>query len=378
MAGRPEADLQYMREALALARRGRGRTSPNPMVGAVVVKGSTVVGRGFHARAGGPHAEVIALNEAGEQAQGATLYVTLEPCSHFGRTPPCVGRVIQAGIRRVVVAMEDPNPKVSGGGIRRLRRAGLAVEVGLLEEEARRLNEVFIKHIATGRPFVVLKTALTLDGKIATRTGHSRWVTGAQARAVVHRLRDEHDAILVGVGTVLKDDPRLTVRLEDGNGKDPVRVILDSRGRTPSQARVLTGTSAAPTLIATTKEARLEEVERLKRAGAEVLILPAHGGRVSWESLLEELAARGCTSLLIEGGAEVNASALAAGVVDKAIFFFSPKIVGGKGAPGPVGGTGVEKMSQALRLEKIRVRCIGEDFMVEGYVGGKLGCSPDS
>ncbi|MCL6635390.1 MAG: bifunctional diaminohydroxyphosphoribosylaminopyrimidine deaminase/5-amino-6-(5-phosphoribosylamino)uracil reductase RibD, partial [Peptococcaceae bacterium] len=343
-------DRHYMRMALELAGRARGRTSPNPMVGAVVVKDGKVVGSGYHLRAGTPHAEVHALNEAGEKARGATLYVTLEPCCHYGRTGPCSEAVIGAGIARVVVAMTDPNPKVAGGGIKRLREAGIEVTLGVLEEEARELNEVFIKYITTGRPFVVAKAAMSLDGKIATRSGRSKWITGPEARAYGHQLRDWYDAIMVGIGTVLADDPSLTARLPGGKGRDPVRVILDSRARIPLNAGVLTRRSGAPTIIAATAAAPQAKLAALRRAGARVLVVN-DGPRVDLAGLMKLLAEQEITSVLIEGGSGVHGSALAAGIVDKVAWFIAPRIIGGREAPGPVGGEGVDDPAGAVEVE---------------------------
>jgi len=356
-----------MKTALELAARARGRTSPNPMVGACVVKDGQIVGCGFHRRAGAPHAEVHALQDAGEQAKGATLYVNLEPCCHHGRTGPCTEAVIKAGIARVVVAMADPNPLVAGKGIRTLQEAGIDVTMGVLEEEARELNEVFIKYITTGLPFVVAKAAVSLDGKIATRTGRSKWITGEAARAYGHRLRDWYDAIMVGIGTVLADDPSLTTRLPGGGGRDPVRVIVDSKARTPLKARVLTQSSGAPTLIATTAVASPDRVELLRQAGAKVLVAGA-GPRVDLAALLKILVQEGITSVLIEGGAAIHGSALAERIVDKAVWFIAPKIIGGREAPGAVGGEGVNDPAEAAELEQLKISRLGPDLCVEGYL----------
>lgn len=356
-----------MKTALELAARARGRTSPNPMVGACVVKDGKIAGCGFHRRAGAPHAEVQALQDAGEQARGATLYVNLEPCCHHGRTGPCTEAVIQAGIARVVVAMADPNPLVAGKGIGALQDAGVEVTPGVLEDEARELNEVFIKYITTGLPFVVAKAAVSLDGKIATRTGRSKWITGEAARAYGHRLRDWYDAIMVGIGTVLADDPSLTTRLPGGGGRDPVRVIVDSQARTPLKARVLTQSSGAATLIATTAGAPLARVELLRQAGAKVLVAGA-GPRVDLAGLLKILVQEGITSVLIEGGAAVHGSALAERIVDKAAWFIAPKIIGGREAPGAVGGEGVNDPSEAAELERLKISRLGPDLCVEGYL----------
>ncbi|WP_342669543.1 bifunctional diaminohydroxyphosphoribosylaminopyrimidine deaminase/5-amino-6-(5-phosphoribosylamino)uracil reductase RibD [Desulfovirgula thermocuniculi] len=362
-----ELDRYFMQMALDLARRGLGRTSPNPMVGAVVVKEGRVVGRGYHARAGAPHAEVNALREAGEQARGATLYVNLEPCCHYGRTGPCTEAILAAGVKRVVAAMEDPNPLVSGRGLERLRRAGVEVTVGVMEEEARRLNEVFIKYITTRRPFVVLKAAMSLDGKIATRTGESRWITGPEARLAAHRLRDRYDAVLVGINTVLRDDPSLTTRLPGGEGRDPVRVVVDSLARIPLHARLLTQKSPAPTIVAVTERAPAEKLRRLEEAGAQVLVIPG-GPRVDLAALMEELGRREITSVLVEGGGEVHASFLEGRLADKVVWFIAPLIIGGRKAPGPVGGEGFAWLGEAVRLRDVSLARCGEDLCLEGYI----------
>ncbi len=360
-------DGHYMKMALELAARARGRTSPNPLVGACVVRDGKIYGRGLHRRAGMPHAEINALKEAGDEARGATLYVTLEPCCHHGRTGPCTEAVIKAGIARVVVAMNDPNPLVAGKGIGVLKEAGVDVTLGVLEKEAMELNEVFIKYITTARPFVVAKAAVSLDGKIATRTGRSKWITGAIARAYGHRLRDWYDAVLVGIGTVLADDPSLTTRLPGGGGRDPLRVIVDSQARTPLNARVLTQSSGAATLIATTAGAPPARLELLRRAGAKVLVA-GEGPRVDLAELMKKMGEDGITSVLIEGGAGIHGSALAARIVDKVAWFIAPKIIGGREAPGAVGGVGVDDPAEATELERLRISRHGPDLCVEGYL----------
>lgn len=363
-------DRRYMQIALDLAARARGRTSPNPMVGAVVVKGDRIIGQGYHARAGEPHAEVLALRAAGDAARGATLYVNLEPCCHYGRTGPCTELVVSAGIKRVVVAMKDPNPVVAGRGIEYLRRAGLAVTTGVLAAEAAGLNEVFVKYITTGMPFVVAKVAMSLDGKIAARSGRSRWITGPEARSYGHQLRDWYDAIMVGVGTVLADDPSLTTRLPAASGRDPVRIILDSTARTPLGARALGLHSTARAIIATTMRASPEKLAVLRQAGAQTLVA-GDGPRVDLIGLMKELSRQGITSVLIEGGAEVHGSALAAGIVDKVAWFIAPCIIGGRTAPGPVGGAGADEPDQAVFLERVTVKRFGVDLCVEGYIAGR-------
>jgi len=361
-------DEKYMRTALQLAARAAGRTSPNPMVGAVVVKGGRVIASGWHQKAGEPHAEAIALRKAGKAAKGATLYVTLEPCSHTSkRTPPCSPLVIASGVKRVVVAMIDPNPRVSGGGIRAIRKAGIEVTTGVLEAEARRLNEAFIKQVTTGMPFVTMKIAQTLDGKIATSTGESKWITGEAARREGHRLRDIHDAILVGVATVLADDPSLTTRIP--GGRDPLRVIVDSNLRTPPNAKIIRQRSSAKTCIATLERSTTnKKLEALLDAGAEVLLAKGREGRIDLRSLLRVLGSFGITSVLIEGGAEVHASALKAGIVDKVILFIAPTLMTGKDSYSSIGGVSPSKLARAVKLRDLTVSTIGPDLMIEGYI----------
>ncbi len=363
-------DEQYMRVALRLAAKARGRTSPNPMVGAVVVKNGAIIGRGYHRRAGGPHAEVRALQQAGEQARGADLYVTLEPCSHTGkRTPPCTPLVIQSRVKRVVVAMIDPNPRVSGKGLRALRAAGITVTLGVLEAEARTLNEAFIRHVTTGMPFVTLKIAQTLDGKIATASGESKWITGEQARKEGHRLRSINDAILAGINTVLKDDPALTARIP--GGRDPVRVIVDTHLRIPLRARVLTGKSTARTIIAAKKNAPPGKVLKLQKLGVEVITVAAERDRLDFRDLMKKLGAKGIMSLLVEGGAEVNATALRSGVVDKIVLFIAPLLMTGKDSLCSIGGKSPLKLAQAVGLAGVTSRFVGQDLMVAGYIRRK-------
>jgi diaminohydroxyphosphoribosylaminopyrimidine deaminase/5-amino-6-(5-phosphoribosylamino)uracil reductase len=367
-----EQDIAYMRRALALAGRACGRTSPNPLVGALVVKDGEVVGEGCHLCAGTPHAEVHALAAAGEAARGATVYVTLEPCCHFGRTGPCADALIAAGVKRVVAAMTDPNPKVCGKGLERLRAAGVEVVEGVLAAEAARLNEAFIKWVSTGMPFGIIKTAMTLDGKIATRSGRSRWITGPAARERVHRLRDECDAILVGVGTVLADDPELTARLPEGGGKNPLRLVADSAARTPPTAKVACD-GLAPTVIAVTEAAPADRVAALRDAGAEVMVLPRGATGVDLRALWRALGERRLTSVLVEGGAAINAAALAANVIDKIYAFVAPKIFGGAAAPVPVGGAGADAVAEAVALEDMSAESVGDDIMITAYLAGREG-----
>lgn len=358
-------DLDYMHRALALAAQGRGRTSPNPMVGCVIEENGQIIGEGFHAVAGQPHAEVNAIHAAARSIEGTTVYVTLEPCAHHGRTPPCADLLVEHRPGRVVVAMQDPNPAVAGKGIDRLRDAGIRVDVGVLEEEARRLNEVFVKFITTGRPFVIAKCGMTLDGKIATYTGHSRWITGEASRKLVHALRNEVDAILVGSRTVMLDDPSLTTRLNDPGHKDPIRVVLDAGAYLDADRRVFHVESEAPTWVAVSEDRDYGFTD-------DTIRVPHGPGGVDMFLLMEELGKRDITSLLIEGGGTTHASAFEAGIVDKVMFFIAPKIIGGRDAVTPVEGQGIALMDDAIELDNLAVRQVGEDILVEGYVRSKL------
>lgn len=363
------AHIAFMQRALALARQAKGRTSPNPLVGAVIVKAGKVIGEGYHQKAGTPHAEVHALNAAGENAKGATLYTNLEPCCHWGRTPPCTAAVIQAGIAHVYVAEVDPNPSVAGKGIRQLEKAGIHVHVGICVQEAGELNEVHRKYIQTGMPFVILKTAMSLDGKIATPSGESQWITSEASRQHGHEIRDAVDAILVGRGTVARDDPALTTRLKNREGQDATRILLDSHGRTSTDARIFNIESSAGVIVAVTPDAPIENVEVLEKTGAEVITVPDAHGKVCFKNLMEILGKREITSVLIEGGGEINASAIAAGIVDKVMCFVAPKLIGGRSAPGPIGGEGVPSLKDVPHLQRIRITPMPDsDFLIEGYL----------
>lgn len=360
-------DTAFMARALALAARGVGLTSPNPAVGAVLVREGRVVGEGAHLMAGGPHAEVAALAEAGEAARGATCYVTLEPCCYHGRTPPCVEALAAAGVARVVAACRDPNPRVNGRGLEALRAAGIEVTLGVAEAEARALNRAFFTFVTTGRPHVTLKTAMTLDGKIAAWDGTSRWITGEAARGEAHRLRFQADAILVGIGTVLKDDPALTVRLADAPAKEPFRVVADSRLRVPSTARLLTAGEPSRTIVAGAAPLPGRRAALLRARGVRLLELPREGRRVSLRALLAALGALDVVSVLAEGGGELAAALLDAGLVDRVAFFVAPRLLGGRTAPGPVGGVG-RALKEALSVTGLSYRTIGEDLLIEGDV----------
>lgn len=355
-----------MRRALRLAERGRGKTAPNPMVGAVVVKNGVILGEGFHPKAGAPHAEVLALAEAGMKAKGATLYTSLEPCCHAGkRTLPCTDAILKSGLRRVVAAMIDPNPAVSGGGLDLLRKKGIDVTEGVLQPEAAQLNEVFIKYITTGRPFVILKAAATLDGRIATAKGASRWITGEAARREVHRLRSEVDAVLVGIGTVLADDPMLTARRP--GAKNPVRVVIDPHLKIPVRSRLVTSISDAPTWVVTTGRASAEKARALEKRGVELFRFSQRQGIIPFNLLFERLGAREITSVMIEGGGVVNGMALRAGVVDKVVFYIAPKLLCGDDARSVVSGKAIPNLNDALNLQQMTARKVGEDLRIEGY-----------
>jgi diaminohydroxyphosphoribosylaminopyrimidine deaminase/5-amino-6-(5-phosphoribosylamino)uracil reductase len=357
--------IQYMRRAIVLARKAYGRTSPNPMVGAVVVKGGEVVGEGYHSRAGQPHAEIEALSRAGHYAGSADLYVTLEPCCHFGRTPPCTEAIIEAGIKRVFVGMKDPNKQVSGKGLRSLKKHGIVIVPGVLKEECVKLNEPFIKMIKTGMPFVILKTAMSLDGKIATRSGDSRWITGKLARNHVHKIRNQVDAILVGTKTVLKDDPRLTCRLKVEDVKHPIRIILDRKNRIPLTAKVFKNSRSQKVVYVTGPDISSRRLKNLISKKVVVLNGKILKSGFDIKHLLKELASRDMNSILIEGGADLNASVVKAGLVDRVVAFISPILIGGAQAPGFLGGQGVVKVEGAMKLKDINVTKIGEDLMVE-------------
>lgn len=360
-------DLYYMQRALELAELGLGRTSPNPAVGAVIVKDGVIVGEGYHQKAGTPHAEIHALRQAGELARGADIYVTLEPCSHYGKTPPCANALIEAGIKRVVAAVLDPNPLVAGQGMEILKRAGIETQVGVLEEPARKLNEAFFKFITIQRPFVAIKTAMTLDGKIATRQGNSRWITSAEARKYVHQLRNRYDAIMVGIGTVLADDPMLNTRLDDPAARDPVRVIIDGQLYLPLNSQIAKTSYKQPTLVYTSRNADRQRENALKEQGLEIIRVGGTENNLDLGQVMDDLGKRGLISILVEGGAGLNASLLEQKLVDKLYWFIAPKIIGSHQAPGPVAGTGAAAMDEAILLYDIEQQQIGNDLLIKAY-----------
>lgn len=364
-----DKDIAFMHRALRLAARARGLTSPNPMVGALVVKNGRVIAEDFHKKAGELHAEALALQKAQERARNATLYVTLEPCCHLDkRTPPCTRAIVNAGIKKVVVAMADPNPRVAGKGIEELKSRGIQVVSGVLEEKALHLNEAYIKYITTGLPFVTLKIAMTLDGKIATPEGQSKWITGEQARKIVHRMRSETDAVVTAVGTVLADNPQFTARLGRGAGKHPLRVIIDPDLKTPLDYHVC---CVPPETVIVTKRVHgqrpaQEKAKLLRERGVEVI--EYEGERLDLAWLMKELGKRQVVSVMIEGGASLNASALHDGIVDKVVLFIAPKIIGGKDSVPAVGGSFFRRLDEAFMLRDPKVRRAGQDVMIEGYL----------
>lgn len=355
-----------MKLALNLAEKGRGKVSPNPMVGAVIVKNGKVIGEGYHEKYGSAHGEVNAINNSIEDVKGGTMYVTLEPCSHYGKTPPCVEKIIKNKINRVVIGMVDPNPVVSGDGIKKLKEAGIEVVVGILEKECKKLNEVFIKYITQKKPFGILKIAMSLDGKIATFSGESKWITGEKSRNMVHMLRNEVSGIMVGVETVIKDNPQLTCRLE--NGKNPVRIIVDSTLRIPMESKVIEEADITETIIATTEKAEKKKLAKLEALGVTILTIKSKENRVDLKELMKALGEKKIDSILIEGGATLNFSAFKEGIVDKVQVYIAPKIIGGEKSKTSVGGSGIEILKNAYKVKNITSRTVEEDILIEGYI----------
>ncbi|MCT4594297.1 MAG: bifunctional diaminohydroxyphosphoribosylaminopyrimidine deaminase/5-amino-6-(5-phosphoribosylamino)uracil reductase RibD [Anaeromicrobium sp.] len=360
-------DEKYMKRAIELAKKGEGLVSPNPLVGAVIVKDGKVIGEGYHKYYGGNHAEIEAFNSANDSVEGATMYVTLEPCFHKGKTPPCVKEIIKRKIKRVVIGIKDPNPLVAGKSIELLKDEKIQVQVGLCSEEIKILNEEFIKYITTKEPFCILKSAMTLDGKIATKTGDSKWITNEKSREYVHQLRNRVSAIMVGVDTIIKDDPMLNTRLT-GTSVDPLKIIVDTRGRIPIESRVVNMDSDKGVILATTNLIDKEKEEELKNRGVNLIKTPLKNDRVDLKYLFKELGNRGIDSLLIEGGGTLNDSLLREDLIDKIIFFIGPKIIGGKDSKSPVEGMGVSLMRDSIEVKNIKVKSFEDDVVIEGYV----------
>ena len=351
---------KYMDLAIKFAEKGKGLTSPNPMVGCIVVKRGRIVGKGFHKKAGTEHAEVLAINDAGKKAINSTLYVNLEPCSHWGRTPPCTEKIVEAGVREVIIGMQDPNPLVDG--FKELKFRGLKTKIGILEKEAKKLNEIYIKYMRTKRPFVLLKVAMSVDGKIATSTGDSKYITSKEARTHVHQLRSEVDAVMVGLNTVLRDNPELTPRLV--KGKDPMKIVVDSKLKIPKSSNLMK--NPAKLIIATTNKASKNDIKKLQQKGINVIITQSSKGLVDLEDLMKQLGKHEITSVMIEGGSQLNSSAIKSGIVDKVLIFTAPKIIGN--GIGAIGSLGIKKIEKAINLKNPVVKKIGKDVLIEGYL----------
>lgn len=360
-------DEYYMNRALSLAKKGIKEVRPNPLVGCVIVKNNRIIAEGYHRFFGGSHAEVYALRKAGKNSKGATMYVNLEPCCHIGKTPPCTDKIIKSGIKKVVIGAKDPNFLVNGKGIKELEKNGIKVEIGVLKKQTEELNKFYLKRVKSKKPFVILKVAESIDGKIATYCGESRWISNEKSRKFVHQIRSWVDAILVGINTIIKDNPRLTCRnIKDKGENGPIRIILDSRLKIPLKAKVIN--TKTPTIIATTKYASKDKIQILMTKGIKVLIVKEKSGKVDLNDLIKKLGKLNIFSIMIEGGGEVNASAIDAGIVDKVLFFFAPKIIGGRKAPTSVEGKGIDKLKSAIELKDIKIRKFDEDILLEGYL----------
>ena len=351
---------KYMDLTIKLAEKGMGLTSPNPMVGCIIVKRGRIVGKGFHKKAGEEHAEVLAINDAGKKAANSTMYVNLEPCSHWGRQPPCTEKIVEAGVREVIIGMKDPNPLVDG--FMELKFRGIKTKIGILEKEAKKLNEIFIKYIKTKRPFVIMKVAMSADGKIATKTGDSKYITSKEARTYVHKVRTEVDAVMVGLNTVLRDNPELTPRLF--KGKDPMKIVVDSQLKTPKNCNLMK--NPPKLIIATTSQAPKKEITRLQQKGVNVIIIKSYKALGDLQDLMKQLGKHEITSVMIEGGSELNSSAIKAGIIDKVLLFTAPKIIGN--GLGPIGNLGINKIGNAINLKNPVCRKIGKDTLVEAYL----------
>jgi len=360
-----------MNRALELSKKAAGFVNPNPLVGAVIVKDNRIIGEGCHEYFGGPHAEVNAFANAKEDVEGATMYVTLEPCSHYGKTPPCADAIVRNKISKVVIGMIDPNPVVAGRGIEILKSNGIEVTTGIMEKEIKKTNEIFVKYITEKQPFCIMKTAMTMDGKIATYIGDSKWINNEKSRVYVHELRQMLTGIMVGIGTVLSDDPELTTRREDVISINPIRIVIDSRARIPLESKLLKCDKKTKTIIVTTELAEQSKIEAIKQKGAQVIVTRSKNNRVNLKKLMTELGDMGIDSILLEGGSTLNYSALEEGIVDKVISFISPKIFGGTSNKTPVGGQGIEHVKDSIKLHDIEISRFNEDIMIEAYVEKK-------
>ncbi|MBZ9636472.1 bifunctional diaminohydroxyphosphoribosylaminopyrimidine deaminase/5-amino-6-(5-phosphoribosylamino)uracil reductase RibD [Clostridium sp. FP1] len=361
-------DNYYMNRALELSKRAVGFVNPNPLVGAVIVKDNKIIGEGYHEYFGGAHAEVNAFKNSKEDVEGATMYVTLEPCSHYGKTPPCADAIVRNKISKVVIGMIDPNPLVAGKGIEILRSSGIEVTTGIMEKEIMKTNEIFIKYISSKQPFCIMKTAMTIDGKIATSSGDSKWISNEKSRAYVHELRQRVSGIMVGIGTILMDDPELTTRRDGLLSLNPTRIVIDSKARIPLEAKVLQGDEKTKTIIVTTEFADKSKIEAIKQKGAEIIVTPSKNNLVDLKYLMIVLGEMGIDSILLEGGSTLNYSAIEECIVDKVITFISPKIFGGTSGKTPVGGKGVEHVEDSIVLCDAEVTRFDEDIMIEAYV----------
>lgn len=359
-------DKFYMNLALELAKKGKGRVNPNPMVGVVIVKDNKIIAQGYHEEYGNNHAEINAINNAKENLEGSTMYVTLEPCSHYGKTPPCVEKIIETKIAKVVIASLDPNPLVSGNGVKKLVDAGVEVVTGILDYENKKLNEVFMKYIVKKVPFVIMKSAMSLDGKIATKTGESKWISCEESRMNVHKLRNEVMGILVGVNTIIQDNPQLTCRLK--NGKTPIKIIVDSNLRIPLDSKVIKGAHHYRTIIITTSSSKESIVKELESKGVEIIIAESKDNRVDLNDMMKKLGQLNIDSILLEGGATLNFSAVKEGIVDKLQIYIAPKLIGGKVSKTPIGGNGIEKLKDSYQIRDINVKMVSEDILIEGYL----------
>ncbi len=360
-------DVRFMKRALALSLKGMGFVNPNPLVGAVIVKNGVIIGEGFHEKFGEPHAEINAIRNATESVENATIYVTLEPCSHFGKTPPCSLAIIENKFKKVIIAMTDPNPLVAGRGMKMMQEKGIEVVSGVLEDEAKKVNEVFIKYITCKRPFVAMKTAMSLDGKIAAHTGDSKWISNEFSRAKVHKLRNQYAGIMVGVNTVIADDPSLTCRIADEQSRNPVRIIVDSSLRTPIDSQILDVTDAR-TVIAIASKVDQEKLDLFREKGVEILEVKENCARIDLDDLMMKLGELNIDGILLEGGGTLNFSALQNGIVDKVYSFVAPKFIGGANAKTPVEGDGIEKVADAFELDPIQLEQFENDILITGYI----------